>query len=419
MRPGRYDDGLEVQWRTNGGSNEKEERVCDCERVAMGPCRALNADFLAGSLLIIAACCSWTGAGYVTQYIFSHFGFDSPFVLTYSSCSFFSIYLVVWMARVHLIGNVTNPLFWSKARDEIFLFGENLPKSDDSNHLYRNIPGTQSEINSDEVSLTESTSDSSNILWIFGKPIPKSYTQIDIIKAALIISPLWMAANVFYNFSLMYTSIGSAMIINNSSSVFALLLAYVSGVEKITAGKISGIILSFIGVAFVTVNSRDGNGDDNHSFYGDLCGIVGAIGYGLYSTVLKLKVPQNDADETTVPNQLLFGYIGLINIIIFMPVIIIMIVLNISNIRSLTWTIFGFVILNCVFDGILGDYLWAKSVFLTSPTFATLGMSLTIPLAILCDIFVSHSTSDINPFTLIGAALVVGGFCIVNVDFGN
>jgi hypothetical protein len=79
----------------------------------------------------------------------------------------------------------------------------------------------------------------------------------------------------------------------NSSSIFALLLAYVSGVEKITVGKISGIILSFIGVAFVTANARDDSDDNNHSFYGDLCGIVGAIGYGLYSTVLKLKVPQN------------------------------------------------------------------------------------------------------------------------------
>ncbi len=384
----------------------------------MGPCRTLNADYTAGSILIIAACCSWTGAGYVTQYIFSHFDFYSPFVLTYSSCSFFSIYLGIWIARVHLIGNATNPPFWSKSNDEIFLFGENLPKSDDSNHLYRNIPG-QSEINADDFTLMESKPEESNILWIFGKPIPKTYTQMDIIKAALIISPLWMVANVFYNFSLMYTSIGSAMIINNSSSVFALLLAYISGVEKITVGKISGIVLSFIGVAFVTINARDDSGDDNHSFYGDLCGIVGAIGYGLYSTILKLKVPRNDADEDTVPNQLLFGYIGLVNIVLFMPVIIIMLIFNVSNIRSLTWAILGFVILNCVFDGILGDYLWAKSVFLTSPTFATLGMSLTIPLAILCDIFVSHITSDINPFTLIGAALVVGGFCIVNIDFGR
>ena len=381
----------------------------------------LNADYTAGSLLIIAACCSWTGAGYVTQYIFSHFDFYSPFVLTYASCSFFSIYLSVWMIRVHLIGDVANPPFWSKSSDEVFLIGENLPKSDDSNHLYRNIPGGQNEIISDEFSLTEpkSEKEAPTILWIFGKPIPKNYTQMDIIKAALIISPLWMIANVFYNFSLLYTSIGSAMIINNSSSIFALLLAYVSGVEKITVGKISGIILSFIGVAFVTANARDDSDDNNHSFYGDLCGIVGAIGYGLYSTVLKLKVPQNDEDETTVPNQLLFGYIGLVNIVIFMPFIIVMFVFDISNIRSLTSVILGFVVLNCVFDGILGDYLWAKSVFLTSPTFATLGMSLTIPLAILCDIFVSHITSDINPLTLIGASLVVGGFCIVNVNFGS
>jgi drug/metabolite transporter (DMT)-like permease len=45
------------------------------------------------------------------------------------------------------------------------------------------------------------------------------------------------------------------MIINNSSSVFALLFAYISGVEQITLGKVAGIVLSFIGVAFVTVKA--------------------------------------------------------------------------------------------------------------------------------------------------------------------
>jgi solute carrier family 35 protein F5 len=45
--------------------------------------------------------------------------------------------------------------------------------------------------------------------------------------------------------------------------------------------------------------------------------------------------------------------------------------------------VFGFVMLNALFDDVIADYLWARSVLLTSPTVATVGLSMTIPMAIL------------------------------------
>src|SRR5689334_20851170 len=59
------------------------------------------------------------------------------------------------------------------------------------------------------------------------------------------------------------------------------------------------------------------------------------------------------------------------------------------------------------------DFLWAKSVLLTTPLIASIGLSLTIPLALVLD-YILHGT----PFTVwyvLGGLCVLGGFVLVNV----
>ena len=56
-----------------------------------------------------------------------------------------------------------------------------------------------------------------------------------------------------------------------------------------------------------------------------------------------------------------------------------------------------------------------RSVLLTSPTVATVGLTLTIPMAIIVDLIAGNTNSISSPLPLIGAALVVVGFIVVNV----
>lgn len=67
---------------------------------------------------------------------------------------------------------------------------------------------------------------------------------------------------------------------------------------------------------------------------------------------------------------------------------------------------------NGIADTVLADYFWARAVLLTSPTIATLGMSVTIPLALLTDLLVD----GIVPSALDcgGAVLVIAGFMLVH-----
>lgn len=69
-------------------------------------------------------------------------------------------------------------------------------------------------------------------------------------------------------------------------------------------------------------------------------------------------------------------------------------------------------------DDVLGDYLFARAVLLTSPTVANVGMSITIPLAILSDAISSYYYDSegyqLEASTAIGALLVILGFIVVN-----
>lgn len=88
--------------------------------------------------------------------------------------------------------------------------------------------------------------------------------------------------------------------------------------------------------------------------------------------------------------------------------------MNFEATAKVTATVLGFIFLNGFCDNVLSDYLWARAVVLTSPTVATLGMSITIPLAIISDVCLGKST--FSPMSLIGAILVITGFTLVNVD---
>ena len=82
--------------------------------------------------------------------------------------------------------------------------------------------------------------------------------------------------------------------------------------------------------------------------------------------------------------------------------------LGLGNIAALTGVVFGFVLLGGIFNNVISDYLWARSVVLTSPTVATVGLSITIPFAILSDYIV---------YGIIPSGLAIGGAFLVTLGF--
>ena len=63
---------------------------------------------------------------------------------------------------------------------------------------------------------------------------------------------------------------------------------------------------------------------------------------------------------------------------------------------------------------VLSDYLWLLSVLLTSPLVSTVGLSLSIPLAMITDVIIKGKSFTFLYF--LGTVLVVGGFMLVNMN---
>lgn len=105
---------------------------------------------------------------------------------------------------------------------------------------------------------------------------------------------------------------------SNLSGSFTLCFSLYMGLEKLNWTKLIGILVSFSGVVMIGLDDKDDEG--RKSFYGDIIALISAGLYGLYTTVLRSKSP----DDDDFPMQLVLGYVGLINGIILCPVVIIL-----------------------------------------------------------------------------------------------
>ena len=279
----------------------------------------------------------------------------------------------------------------------------------------------------------------------------------DHISMASKVAPIWFLSNYFYAMSLEWTSIASSTVLASMGSIFAFGFATCSrfGDEKVTRGKIIGVLLCFSGG--VATAYTDSGGDNSmryltgqfhvsdldsstRSLLGDLCGLVSAVGYGAYTVLLRHLCPK---DEDRMSMQLLFGYIGLLNMVALLPVTIWVLLssnndVSRENIETaepsdypdqdytqetvshiLTMPIFLFLLLKGLLDNVLSDYLWARAVILTSATVASVGVGLTIPMAFVADWFMGNYNGT-QSGEVWGAILVLIGFVFVNIDgFGK
>ncbi len=78
---------------------------------------------------------------------------------------------------------------------------------------------------------------------------------------------------------------------SNTSGVYTLFFSYLFKVEEFSYGKLTGVSLCIFGVILISLQDKKAtNNEVEHSVIGDIFALLGAIFYGLFSTILKLKV---------------------------------------------------------------------------------------------------------------------------------
>mmetsp|Transcript_14543 Transcript_14543/g.35047 ORF Transcript_14543/g.35047 Transcript_14543/m.35047 type:complete len:401 (-) Transcript_14543:83-1285(-) len=287
-------------------------------------------------------------------------------------------------------------------------------------------------------------------------------SHVDHISMASKVAPVWFLSNYFYAQSLQWTSIASSTVLASMGSIFAFGFATCSrfGDERVTVSKMIGVTLCFAGGVATALSDLDANDVDGAvggtedtphrhlryprrladlvrdpsalSLLGDLAGLVSAVGYGAYTVLLRHLCPR---DEDRMSMQLLFGYIGILNMVALLPVAIWTVfssaagggthdsaddVQHATTTTTLTWSIFLFLLLKGILDNVLSDYLWARAVILTSATVASVGVGLTIPMAFLADWIMGNTDSSQGGYSrlteVMGAVSVLFGFVFVNLN---
>jgi solute carrier family 35 protein F5 len=240
------------------------------------------------------------------------------------------------------------------------------------------------------------------------------WTRAKHVQTALQIAPVWFLANWSYNGALFFTSIASSTVLMSTCSLFAFLFAVIARDEGFQYIKLSGVLLGIAGTVLTAYHDSQDETCENHcrfALLGDLLAVIAALAFGGYAVQIRLLCPRN---EELYSMQSLLGYIGLVNLIVLSPIA----VFKIMGQSHMTLVIFGLIFVRGLFDYVLSEYLYFRAVVLTNATVATLGLTLTIPLAFGADAVLNNGNILSVP-SVVGAAAVVGGFLLVNVGNGS
>ncbi|KNC82565.1 hypothetical protein SARC_05139 [Sphaeroforma arctica JP610] len=171
------------------------------------------------------------------------------------------------------------------------------------------------------------------------------------------------------------------------------------------------ILMSVCGVGFVSLSDTHKSEDmgGQRKLQGDVIALISAAFYGAYLVFLEKKI----GNEERCNMMMFFGFVGLCNIVLLSPVCIVM---QILSSEAFVWPAarpFMYLCLNAIVGTVLSDYLWIYSTLLTSPLVATLGLSLTIPTAVMVDYL--WGNVEIDSGFMLGMGLVLIAFVGINL----
>ncbi|KAI8344635.1 hypothetical protein BC941DRAFT_508166 [Chlamydoabsidia padenii] len=341
----------------------------------MLPIQSTKKRYYLGIAALFLVVCIWVTTSFITNNIFGEQNYERPFFITYYSTSTFILYLIPFL----ICNGTTETVVTERLLNEEDKIEEDKIEEDKE----------------DEDGMSDGTH--------------QLLTLPETIRVSASFCILWFVANYCTNASLAYTSVGSSTILSSMSGLFTLIFGVIFKVEQFHWIKMISVGVSLLGVILVSWSDQQAQRDTK--LMGDLIALTGAVFYGLYTILLKRWI----GDESRINMPTFFGFVGLINVVMLWPVFFI---LDWTGIEPFSWpsqsTLWILISLNAFIGTFLSDYLWLISMLMTSPLVVTLGITLTVPLALIGDIILKHILPGVQ--YLVGACLVVAGFFLVNID---
>ncbi|TCD69972.1 hypothetical protein EIP91_005561 [Steccherinum ochraceum] len=333
-------------------------------------------------------------------------GFEKPFLITYLCTSSFALYLIPYVVRRKFGSAVAGngqgsssregyqPLVAEPALSEILTPPSPQTIHDPAQHT--------SEEDSSPLTVEETA------------------------RLAAWFCLLWFIANWSQNASLGYTSVASSTILSSMSGFFTLGIGRIFRVETLTIIKIAAVVTSFGGVILVSLSDSSQveqdlavraqlastltvKGYSVRHIIGDSLSLLSALFYALYVTLLKVRI----RNESRVDMQLFFGFVGLFNILLTWPIGLVLHLTGAEpfELPSKTSTIV-FVLISMAIT-LSSDFIYVIAMLKTTPLVVTIGLSLTIPFAVVGDFILKKPT---KLQVIFGAMVVLLSFVAVGLE---
>ncbi|KAK0580722.1 hypothetical protein LWI29_005510 [Acer saccharum] len=387
-----------------------------------------------GLTYILAVAIIWITASFVVQSVVD--AGVSPFLITYICNSLFVVYIPIAEIGRYLVDTYGSVLFWtSKRSSPLGELGDSeqailLRESDvgvNADGSYPSVLAEGGEISqhgrvidsgSEFVSHEFARTLSSIVKEEAEKGVDAKgrWTRTRVAKASLLICPFWFLAQLTFNLSLKYTTVTSNTILSSASSLFTFLVALAFLGEKFTWLKLVSVLLCMTGTIIVSLGDSETSTSlsaiASNPLLGDILALVSAAFYAVYITLIRKKLPDDDEKSGHASMAQFLGFLGLFNLIIFLPVAIILNFTKLEPFYMLTLKQFGLIVGKGLLDNVLSDYLWAKAVLLTTTTVATAGLTIQVPLAAVVDSLTGNAPHLMD---YLGALAVMVGFAGINI----
>lgn len=138
----------------------------------------------------------------------------------------------------------------------------------------------------------------------------------------------------------------SNTILSSTSSLFTFLVSLAFLGEKFTWVKLFSVLLCMGGTIIVSLgDSQIGLSTiASNPFLGDILALVSAGLYAVYITLIRKKLPDDDGKSGHVSMAQFLGYLGLFNLLIFLPVALVLNFTNVEPFHTLTWKQLGLIV---------------------------------------------------------------------------